>query len=406
MTEQALSGVKVLDLTWYIAGPYCTKCFADYGADVIKVERPDGGDIARRMGPFPGDIPHPEKSGLFLHVNTNKKGITLNLKTKTAKEIFKELIKGTDILVESFSPRVMPTLGLDFETLEKINPKLVMTSISNFGQTGPYRDFKATEIIQYAMGGAMECTGIPEREPARLGGTVVQFQAGNVAAAAAMGALMAGKLQGVGQYLDISIMETQLGTIDRRRTIQVGYAYSGSSPYERGKDMGMGILPIGIFPCRDGYVQMLSFVRWWPRLVKMLDMPELLSDPRFAKKDDFFNPERKDEFEAILLPWLLDHTKQEVTELAQAARIPVTPINTPKDVVENPHFKERDFFVEIDHPAAGMFKYPGAPFRSEDNKWLIRGPAPLLGQHNEEIYCGMLGYSREELVQLREMNII
>ena len=138
MPEQALSDVKVLDLTWYIAGPYCTKLLADYGADVIKVERPGAGDPARSMGPFLGDDPHPEKSGLFLHLNTNKRGITLNLKSQACKRIFKELVKDVDILVESFSPRVMPSLGLGYEELEKLNPRLVMTSISNFGQTGPY----------------------------------------------------------------------------------------------------------------------------------------------------------------------------------------------------------------------------------------------------------------------------
>jgi len=153
--EQALTGLKVLDVTHYIAGPFCTKLLADYGADVIKVEKPGEGDESRRMGPFPDDVPDPEKSGLFLYLNTNKRGITLNLKTETGVKIFKDLVKESDVLVENFSPRVMPGLGLDYQTLKKVKPQLVMTSISNFGQTGPYRDWKATEITLFALCGQM-----------------------------------------------------------------------------------------------------------------------------------------------------------------------------------------------------------------------------------------------------------
>ncbi|RLC69697.1 MAG: hypothetical protein DRI26_08580 [Chloroflexi bacterium] len=203
MAQQVLSDVKVLDLTWYIAGPYCTKLLADYGADVIKVERPGEGDPARKMGPFFQDDPHPEKSGLFLHLNTNKKSITLNLKSDWGRRIIKELVKGVDILVESFRPGVMARLRLDYETLEKINPKLVMTSISNFGQTGPYRDFKASEIIIYGMGGAMNQTGLTEREPLKKGLNVIQYQGGTMAAIATMMALLLAD-EGIGQHVDVS----------------------------------------------------------------------------------------------------------------------------------------------------------------------------------------------------------
>ncbi|MDY6844318.1 MAG: CoA transferase, partial [Thermodesulfobacteriota bacterium] len=160
MTEQALSDVKVLDLAWHIAGPYCTKLLADYGADVIKVERPGEGDLSRKMGPFFKDDPHPEKSGLFLFLNTNKKSITLNLKSEWGKKVIKELVKEVDIVVESFRPGVMARLGFDYETLEEINPKLVMTSLSSFGQTGPYRNFAASDLVIYGMGGSMNTCGL------------------------------------------------------------------------------------------------------------------------------------------------------------------------------------------------------------------------------------------------------
>jgi crotonobetainyl-CoA:carnitine CoA-transferase CaiB-like acyl-CoA transferase len=257
MPDQALSDIKVLDLSWHIAGPYCTKLLADYGADVIKVERPRVGDPARKIGPFFNDDPHPEKSGLFLHLNTNKKGITLNLKTPTGKEIIKKLVKEVDILVESFSPHVMPGLGLDYQTLEQVNPDLLMVSISSFGQTGPYRDFKATEIVEYAMGGEMYSTGIAGREPLKLGGNVVQYQAGTIAAVSTMGALFAARAQGIGQHVDVSIMETQAGSADRRIIYTLAYACAGvittrwPPPREA---VRMLIMPQGVYPCKDGFV--------------------------------------------------------------------------------------------------------------------------------------------------------
>ncbi|MGH8056805.1 MAG: CaiB/BaiF CoA transferase family protein [Candidatus Entotheonellia bacterium] len=186
MAVSALADVTVLDLTHHIAGPYCTKLLADFGAEVMKVERPDGGDPARRYGPFPHDEPHPERSALFLHLNTNKRGITLNLKSSAGREILRALVREVDILVENFTPHVMPKLGLAYAALESLNPRLVMTSISNFGQTGSYRDYKAQDIVMYAMGGAMNQTGVREREPLKMAGNLMQYQAGNMAAAATM----------------------------------------------------------------------------------------------------------------------------------------------------------------------------------------------------------------------------
>src|SRR5919204_5999688 len=218
MTDTALADVRVLDLTHHIAGPYCTKLLADFGADVIKIERPDGGTPARRYGPFPQDEPHPEKSALFLHLNTNKRGITLNLKSTAGRDLFKALVREVDILVENFSPRVMPSLGLAYETVEQLNPGLVMTSISNFGQTGPYRDYKAQDLVIYAMGGPMQQTGVPEREPLKMAGNLMQYQGGAIAATATMVGLYAAQLQGIGEHVDVGLFETHAGTVDRRST--------------------------------------------------------------------------------------------------------------------------------------------------------------------------------------------
>ncbi|HEY48863.1 MAG TPA: CoA transferase [Dehalococcoidia bacterium] len=406
MPEQALSDVKVIDLSWYMAGPYCTKLLADYGANVIKIEKPGEGDPARRIGPFFKDDPHLEKSGPFLHLNTNKKSITLNLKSEKGKKILKELVKDADILVESFRPRVMPGLGLDYETMEKINPKLVMVSISSFGQTGPYRDFKAAEIVEYAMGGEMYSTGIAGREPLKLGGNVVQYQAGTVGAVAAMGALYAAELQEAGQHVDISIMETQAGSADRRIIYLMGYICAGvlttrwPPPREA---VRMLIMPQGVYPCKNGFINTLSLPQWWPRYLQAMEMPELLEDPRFQ---NIFSMEAGMEFDAIWYSWLADHNKEELFEKFINAKIASAPVNSPEDLLKNPHLKEREYFTEIDHPETGKVTYPGAPFKMSDTPWQIRSPAPLLGQHNEEIYCNILGYTRDDLVKLRESGVI
>ncbi|MBE0479825.1 MAG: CoA transferase [Dehalococcoidia bacterium] len=406
MFDQALSGIRVLDLTWHIAGPYCTKLLADYGADVVKIERPGGGDPARKMGPFLNDEPHPEKSGLFLHLNTNKKGVTLNLKPQTGKKIFQELVKDSDIVVENFSPRVMPGLGLDYQALKEINPDLVMVSISNFGQTGPYRDFKAAEIVEYAMGGEMYSTGIAGREPLKLGGNVVQYQAGNIAAIAAMGAFLGKEFNGDGQHVDVSIMETQAGTADRRIIYLLGYSCAGvittrwPPPREA---VRMVILPQGVYPCRNGFVNTLSLPQWWPRYLEAMHMPELKDDPRFQ---NIFSVEAGLEFDAIWYDWLADHDKEELFEIFLNAKIASAPVNSPGDLIQSPHLKAREYFTDIEHPAAGKITYPGAPFKLTGSPATNRYPAPLLGQHNEEIYCEGLGYSRDDLVKLRESGII
>ena len=405
--EQLLSDIKVLDLTHYIAGPYCTKLLADRGADVIKIEKPGKGDGARRLGPFFGNEPHPEKSGLFLHLNTNKRGITLNLKSGSGKKLFKELLKGIDILVENFSPRVMPGLGLGYDTLEKVNPKLVMTSISNFGQNGPYRDFKTAELIISGMGHAMNTQGDPEREPVKMAGNLMQYQAGVIAAIATMTALFTARQQGIGQHVDISVMEVHLGSMDRRAQNLLGHAYNPTEVSERAPyGVGAGF-PGGNYPCKDGYFSIVGGARFgfWPRTVAMLDMPELLEDPRFCTPEAQGKLENYEAFTQIFLPWCMEHTKEEIMALGQEKRVLVAPVNNAEDLVNDPHMKARDSFMDIDHPMVGKIKYPKAPFRASGAPFEIKRPAPLLGKHNEEVY-GRLGYSQEELVKLSETGVI
>ena len=401
--ELALPDLKVLDLTHYIAGPYCTKLLADYGAELIKIEKPDEGDGARKLGPFFSDKPHAEGSGLFLHLNTNKKGITLNLKTRTGIKIFKELVKDVDILVENFEPRVMPSLGLGYETLEAINPRLVMTSISNFGQTGPYRDYRATELVNFAMGVHMFNEGEPDREPLRFPGYKAQYLAGTHAAAVTMGAFFGSKSTGTGQHVDVSIMECQISPPEGAASL-MNYAFSGTET-GRGGHRREGAYPWGVYPCKDGHVFVYGIVGFfWPRIAAWMGMPELMEDARFATPLD--RREHHSDFDAIFMPWLLEKTQQEAFKSAQEHRIPVTPVCTMDEVVKNAQFNARGFFVEVEHPVVGKATYPGVPFKLPETPSRPQKPAPLLGQHNREVYCERLGYSDEDLVRLRERGVI
>lgn len=402
--EQALSDVKVIDLTHYIAGPYCTKMLADYGADVIKIEKPGAGDPARRMGPFFKDDPNPEKSGLFLHLNTNKKGITLNLNCETGKSIFRQLLKGADILVESFTPGIMANFGLDYPTLEKINPGLVMTSISNFGQSGPYRDFKISELILDGMAHVQYASGQSHRQPLKMGGNCLLYQSGLMAAVATMTALFASRLHGLGQQVDLAIAETHLGSMDRRAQRLVGYQYVGTGEVQPRSGDSID-LAFGFFPCKDGYFDISTPVVNWPRLCSMLDMPELTNNARFCRPDGQRVKENREAFMSIFLKWTMERGKNEIAATGQRYRNFIAPVHTPEDLLKDGHMQARQYFVEIEHPVVGKVKYPGAPIRMEGSPWHVTRPAPLLGQHNEEVY-GQLGYGKDDLVKLRETGVV
>jgi crotonobetainyl-CoA:carnitine CoA-transferase CaiB-like acyl-CoA transferase len=402
--DRVLSDVKVLDLTWDIAGPYCTKLLADYGADVIKVERPGGGDPARRMRPFLNDDPHPEKSGLFLHLNTNKRGITLNLKSESGKRIFKELVKKVDILVESFRPKVMPSLGLDYEILKEINSRVVMTSISSFGQTGPYCDFKGSELILQGFGGYMYLMGTSDREPSKKAGNVIQYQVGLTAALATMVALYGAQTRGYGDHVDVNGIREELTSVDGKIYMISGYQYTGHLPGRKPPSYST------IRPCKDGYVFLVGVgavtgALFFPGLAKMLELtPEQIKE--WGRREILNDPLKAWEFEEeFLTPWLLERTMKQIVEAAQASGVMSTPCNTPESLLSDPHFRERGYWAEIDHPVTGRLTYTGAPFRMSEGGWQIRRPAPLLGQHNEEIYSE-LGYSKEDLVQLKQTGVI
>lgn len=404
MSEEALKGVRILDLTHYIAGPFATKLLAGFGADVIKIERPDGGDPARRLGPFYHDEVQTEKSGLFLYLNMGKRGTTLNLKHPVGLGIFKELVKKADIVVESFRPGVMARLGLDYETLEKINPGLVMMSISNFGQTGPYRDYKTSELVLRGMGEEMQSAGKPDREPQKSGETISMYQLGFDAAIGIMGALLGRTFHGVGQYVDMSMMEAlTIAAPTYKTNLLISYQYCGEEQ-PRGLTFEAGY-PVGVYPCKDGYFHTYGGRLYWPRVVKMLGDPAFLSEPRWLTPVAQSDPALKEEFEAYYLNWTMQRTKYEVMRIAQENRLPCCAVQDIAEVAADPHLNERGAFMEMDHPAVGKLKYPGRPFIMHGTPFHVKRPAPLLGQHNAEVYAE-LGYSGEDMTRFGEWGII
>ena len=399
MPEAALEGVKVLDLTHYIAGPYCTKLLADFGADVVKVERPDG-DAARRIPPFFHDEADSEKSLLFLYLNTNKRSVTLNLKARRGRQMLIDLARDSDVLVESFSPRVMPSLGLDYQVLRDVNPSLVMVSISNFGQTGPYRDYKATDIVEYALGGLMYVFGSYDREPLKHALHQAQFKAGTNSASAALMALYRQRLTGEGQPVDVSIQECIASGL---RDVVNNYTYTGA--VRRRQPNHSGDLT-RLRQTSDGYILPNPGIAAgidWNSVVEFLDAPELDDEKFSTPLARSVNAEALGE---ILDRYFQPHKKLDMFYGAHRRRFIYGVVQSPEEVLADAQYQHRGYFVDIEHPAVGTLKYPGAPFSMGDTPWEARQPAPTLGQHNSQIYGERLGYSDVDLARMRFMEVI
>jgi len=394
MPAKALDGVKVLDLTHHIAGPWCTKLLADYGADVLKVERPEG-DPARGMPPFYHDEIDQDKSLLFLYLNTCKRGITLNLKTLQGRRMFRELLQDVDLLVENFSPRVMASLDLDFESLLELNPSLVMVSISNFGQTGPYRDYRAADIVEYAMGGLMYIFGNYDREPLKHALHQAQFKGGTDAASAALMALYHQRLTGQGQHVDVSIQEAMASGL---RDVVDNYTYTGA--IRRRQPNHSGDLT-RLRATSDGYILPNPGIGArdnWQATVEFLEVPEL-DDERFSSPSArLANAEE--------LGRILDENKSDMFFAAHDKRFIYGIVQSPEEVLADPQFAARGYFVDIEHPATGTVKYPGPPFLMSGTPWGPAKPAPLLGQDNQEVFGERLGYTNDEMSRLRSIGVI
>lgn len=379
---QALDDLVVLDLTHHIAGPYATKLLADFGADVIKVERPEG-DIARRLGPFQGDEPHIEKSGLFFFLNTNKRSVVLELKSPAGRDALEALVRRADVVVENFRPGVMEGLGLGWETLHELNPQASMISISNFGQDGPYRDYRLSELVLYGFAGEMYTMGVPEREPVKMAGTAALFESGAAIATAIMGAIWGQRQNGQGQHVDVALAETHFGGVDRRHATAIAYQYSGrKTARQAGSGSGM---PQGIYPCADGYVDFTNANLRPDRILEMLNFAEWASDPKYLDPMARMNAELIEEWNAHFLGWCLERTKREVWAEARRAKVLCAPLFTMRDMYEDEHFRGRGFWTSVEHLVMGQVELPGRPFQMAEGGWELRRPAPLLGEHTVEV---------------------
>lgn len=400
--EAILSGIKVLDLGHYIAGPYAAKLLADNGAEVIKVEPPGQGDVSRRCGPFPNQVPDSEASGLFLVLNTSKMGITLDITTRKGKDIFLQLISQADAVIENYKPGFLPSLGLSYHDLSQVNPKLVLTSISNFGQSGPCCDWEATEITFQAAGCIMSLTGEFERAPLKIGIPLAQYTAGLTAFTGTLAALYHAQMTGEGQQVDVAIYEAIPANINER-SIAWALDYTDKPVWGRTGERHGPLL--GLYQCRDGFIGCSINNFSDLRLLADIISPELDDEEKFG---DYFwgYTSHADELEAILVPWFFEHTKEEIVRLAQEKGLAFSYVATTRDVIEaNPQLKERKSLIELEHPRAGKQLYfvPCSRFSQTSYRML---PAPLLGQHNEEIYHGWLGITEKELEKLASEGVI
>jgi crotonobetainyl-CoA:carnitine CoA-transferase CaiB-like acyl-CoA transferase len=378
-----LDDVRVIDLTRYTAGPFCTRMLGDYGADIIKVEQPEAGDPARMLPPFFKDAPGLERSGLFLMLNTNKRSVTIDLKTEGGRGLLLDLVRGAQVLVENFRPGTMERLGIGYDVLHEANPALVVTSISNYGHTGPYRDWEGTDLTLYAMGN-MIGFGTAGLEPVKTAGHHPTMHAGYAAALATAVALCAAELRGFGEHVDISIFETLAHSIDMRLGRLLGFQYDGRLG---GRPQLASAVGSGTFPCADGYFSMTAGPAFLPRTMQMIGRQDLLEQPEWATLEARSAPERIDEFMAYLLPWMLERTKQEVRAECERFGVLGGPLNTTADLLEDPNFQARGFFQEIDHPTTGPVTSPGYQFRlhREGESMPPRRRAPLLGEHTDEV---------------------
>ena len=398
-----LSDIKVLELAHSLSGAFCAKLLADQGANTVKVEPPGWGDPARREPPFINGIPNPDSSTIFLAFNTNKRGITLDIEQPQGRELLLRLVADADVLIESYPPEHLESLDLGYQVLRETNAKLVVSSITYFGQTGPYRDYKGGDLVVQALGGFLNAvTGSADRPP--MGTTLEQMEitAARNGAIAIMAALLQRRQSGEGQQIDLSTMEAAVSTPSG--LIQP-YSFTGRSPKRGGSD---GNVMDGMhLPTKDGEVTLTTAgtggrpMEAWS---EFLEEPRLL-DPKFATQ-----PSRLDNWEELhilVAPKLALWNNLELMHETMARGLVIGLVQNPQQVVDSPHLAERGYFVEIDHPEAGSLKYPSPGFLMDaENPMFGSKAAPTLGEHNSEILGGELGFSAEELGQLRACQII
>ena len=397
--EPVLGDIRVLDLSEGVAGPYCTKLLSGLGAKVIKVERPGSGDVSRRDAPFLGDDANPAMSALFLYLNSGKKSITLDAESQTGAGILRSLAEDSDILVESYPAGTMDRMGLGYSSLANLKPLLIYTSITPFGQTGPYRDYKGSDLVAQAIGALMHTIGLPDREPLKVGGNTALYATGMSAFSATMLALHARDTQGFGQQVDISAMETMTVT-----------QIHASINHQFGRESVRR--PSNLVRAQDGWVspglETGAQEQTWPFVCELMGVPELVDDPSFNTTDA--RREHLQELLEIVGRWSATQPKEEMYHALQKLRTIAGYVATVKDLLGSGQMAFREFFQPvgdsyISEGVQGEAVQPGFPFRISGEEWR-HFRAPRLGEHNEEVFSGRLGYSPEDLAALRTQGVI
>lgn len=397
MKKGILDGIKVLDLTRVLAGPYCSMLLADMGAEVIKIEIPNKGDDSRAFGPFING-----ESAYYMNLNRNKKGVTLNLKAKKGKEIFKEMVKQADVVLENYRPGTMEKLGLGYDVLKEINPGIVYGCVSGFGHYGPYSKRAGYDIIGQAMGGLMSTTGWPDGQPTRTGTAMGDVLGGLSVTIGVLSAVINKIKTGEGQKVDVALVDsvvssleiiTQIYLATGRVPDRIGNRYESTYPYDS-------------FRAKDGDVVIAcANDKLFSLLANEMKQPELITDTRFIKNID--RVKNNVELKMIVEDWTQNYTIDEIEEKLLALGIPTAPINTIDRIVKDEHIAgAREMFVEVEHPVAGKTTITGDHIKFSDRKAEIKSPAPVLGQHNKEVYSQMMGYSDKEIEDLINNKII
>jgi crotonobetainyl-CoA:carnitine CoA-transferase CaiB-like acyl-CoA transferase len=377
MSEGSLSGLTVIDLTRGVAGPYATKLLADQGANVIKLEQPSG-DPSRRFGPFPNDEPHPERSGLFLHLNRGKRSIAIDPDTEAGAAIIRGLAAEADLVVEDYAPGDAARWGWGYDTLRAANSQIVLASVTPFGQTGPYRDYRGSELTLQAIGGALYTNGHETREPLKLAGHFAHYHAALMLAFAALTAVRRAEACGAGDWIDMSVYECQAGCRDRQCMYVTMAGYSGLSMGRARSSMVR--LGAGVRACADGYVNILGAEARLPKLLTLIGRADIIDRPNIGGPPGTVPASLVEEVESAYQAWLATRSKVEVVTAALGAGLLAAAVNTVGDVMENPHFQARGIWETIDHPHTGPLRYPGRPFMLSASPNRQPSRAPVLNE--------------------------
>jgi len=396
--KEILEGIRVLDFSRYRAGPTCGQILGDMGAEVIRIERP-GGEDDRRLGPFA-----PGGQGFYLMITCrNKKAITLNLQKPKGKGILEELVKRSDVVIENFGPDVNKRLGLDYESLAKIKPDIIAVAVSAYGQYGPYASRLGFDGIAQAESGLMWVTGFPQGLPVKSGVSFIDTATGLYGALGTLFALYHREKTGEGQAVDVSLLDSAVSFME---SIPAEYEVSNETRPQVGNSH-IYVGPYNAYKAKDGYFFLGVIGNLiWKRFLKMMGREELASDPRFQTDYDRAQPENRQFFTDWLNKWAAEKTVAEVVKQFDEAGVPCGPVNTIPEVTADPHIRAREMLVEVEHSGVGKVPLTGIPIKFSKTPGNIKTVAPMLGEHNEEVYCSLLGYNLQELAQLKEEGVV